>query len=297
MTDDKADDITEAEDDVVSTGHPGAQPSDAPVQSGAQAHEDKLTGLMAGSAVPPARHRDSLEDDALHAAQHAVDAGNKAIADANAQLHEVAQATAPQSSSARVSREFVLRVLLTVNVLALIAVLLVPAPISVDLLGDNSTGTAPQSNKPMNRAMHASENRDYVSAVAILEAYLQGDPPLNAAQKLSLMTAISHYASRNNDFVKARLYAQQAQAIAQSHSLSEDLVQAAEAAVKSGDQASLRRIWEAALLQQQQIPTWLYQHVARAYLQLADGNQLDGGMAAESAARMRTEVLKAMNLK
>ena len=297
MTDDKADDITEAEDDVVSTGHPGAQPSDAPVQSGAQAQEDKLTGLMAGSVVPPARHRDSLEDDAVHAAQHAIAVGKKATADTNAQLREVAQAKSPQSSSARVSREFVLRVLLTVNVLALIVVLLVPAPISAYLLGDKSTGTAAQSNEPMNRAMHAAENRDFVSAVAILEAYLQGEPPMNAAQKLSFMTAISHYASRNNDFVKARVYAQQAQAIEQGHSLSEDLLQAAEAAVKSGDQASLRRIWEAALLQQQQIPTWLYQHVAQAYLQLADGNQLDGGMAAEAAARMRTQVLKAMNLK
>jgi hypothetical protein len=312
VTDDKADDITEPENEVISTDNPGAQPTDAQAQSAAKTEENKLSGLMAGSAVPLAKHGGSLEDDAMRAVEHAVAVGEKAIADANKQLQEVARAQVAAKPASRFNRELVLRVLLAVNVLAMIVVSMLPAPTSADLSDDNSAVIVPQAkgravrqmNEPMNRAMQASENRDFASAVAILEVYLQDNPRMNAAEKLSVMTTLSYYASRNTDFAKSRAYAQQAQDLEQSHSLSRDLVHAAEAAIKSGDQESLRRIWERSQMQQQQIPTWLYQHVAEAYLQLADGYRKGAGMAADvarhkeindSTARLRAEVIKAMS--
>jgi hypothetical protein len=310
VTDDKADDITEPEDEVVTTENGGAQPTDAQVQPDAQAEENKLSGLMAGSAVPLAKSAVHLEADAMRHAEQAVAEGEKALADANTHLQEAATAQVAAKPASRFNRERVLRVLLAVNVLAMIVVSMLSAPTNTDPSDGNPAVVEPQPkgpavrhlSEPVNRAMQASENRDFAGAVAILETYLQDSPRMNAAERLSVMAALSYYASRNADFAKSRKYAQQAQDLEQSHSLAEDLVLVAEAAIKSGDQESLRRIWARFQLQQQQIPPWLYQHVAQAYLQLGDSNHKDAGTAADAArrkelndatARLRAEAIKA----
>ena len=92
--------------------------------------------------------------------------------------------------------------------------------------------------------------------------------------------------ARNNDFKRAQDYQRRADAIDGSHSLPEDLVAMAKAAAESGDQESLRRVWARFLLQQRQIPSWLYKHVAEAYLQLGDSYRQQAN-AAEEQARLR----------
>ena len=69
---------------------------------------------------------------------------------------------------------------------------------------------------------------------------------------------------------------------------------------RGGDQESLRRVWARFLLQQRQIPSWLYQHVAQAYLQLGDSYRKDADAAERqareqdleaAAARLRAEAV------
>tara|TARA_R110002072_G_scaffold174303_4_gene329469 strand:- start:83092 stop:84063 length:972 start_codon:yes stop_codon:yes gene_type:complete len=318
VTDDKADNITKPEDEVATTANPDAQPTEAQAEPGAGSpdagtEENKLGGLMAESEVPTAKAAAkpavNLEADAMRAAEEALAEGEKALAEANAQLQEDATPKVTEKPKSRVSREMVLRVLLAVNVLAMIAVAMIPAPAKVEDNVDPVPVVVPQPkgpavrqmSEPVNRAWQASENRDFARAVAILEAYLQDNPRMHSAERLSVMTALSHYASRDSDFAKSQKYAQQARALEQSHSLPEDLVHMAEAAVKNGDQESLRRIWARFLLQQQQVPTWLYQHVAQAYLQLGDSYRKDADAADEAArrkelndaaARLRAEAIK-----
>lgn len=312
MTDDKADNITQPDDEVVKTASPDAPPADAQAQPDAGAGENKLSGLMAGAETPtakPGKASVDLEADAMRAAEQAVAEGEKALAEANAQLREVAQAQTGAKPKSRFDREFLLRSLLAVNVLAMVVVAMLPSPTKVEpkpetpVVTDQQPKGPPvrQMSEPVNRALQASENRDFASAVAILEAYLNDNPRMHSAERLSVLTALSLYASRNNDFAKSQKYGQQAQALEQSHSLPEDLVHMAEAAVKNGDQESLRRIWARFLLQQRQIPTWLYQHVAEAYLQLGDSYRKDADRAAElarrkeldeAAARLRSEAIR-----
>lgn len=313
MTDDKADNITEPEDEVVTTASPDAQPTEAQAQPDAGAEENQLSGLMAGNEVPqakPAKPAVNLEADAMRAAEQALAEGQKALADANAQIKQGATAQVVAKPTSRINRELVLRVLLAVNVLAMVIVSLLPAPANTDANDGNSSVVEPQPTRPalrqmsepVNRAWQASENRDFASAVVILETYLQDNPRMHSAERLSVMTALIHYSSRNNDFAKSQKYARQTQALEQSHSLPEDLVHMAEAAIKSGDQESLRRIWARFLLQQRQIPTWLYQHVAQAYLQLGDSYRKDADIADQAVrrkelddatARLRAEAIKA----
>jgi hypothetical protein len=92
---------------------------------------------------------------------------------------------------------------------------------------------------------------------------------------------LSHYASLANDFGRAQEFAQRAAGIGQSHSLPADLVAMAKAAAASGDQESLRRVWARFLLQQRQVPSWLYKHVAQAYLELGDSYRDQAGVGAE----------------
>jgi hypothetical protein len=75
----------------------------------------------------------------------------------------------------------------------------------------------------------------------------------------------------------------------------------AKAAAANRDQEALRRVWARFLLQQRQIPSWLYQHVAQAYLELGDSYRRDADAAAEqarlrdlqeTAARLRAEAME-----
>ncbi len=271
-----------------------------------------LTDLMAGGAkkrakAAPAEAVPDLEGEALRAAEQALADGEHALATANEQL---ARGRRPGLTR---GRELALRVLLTVNVLAMVVVASLPSP-RTNTSADPATSAAPPApvappapekpgtkfNEPWNQALAAAERGEFAAAVKILEQYLADSPRMAPSQKLSVLSTLSHYAARNDDFKKAQEYERRADAIEQSHSLPEDLVAMAKAAAESGDQESLRRVWARFLLQQRQVPTWLYKHVAEAYLQLGDSYRNQANAAAElarlreaeeTAARVRAEAL------
>ena len=63
----------------------------------------------------------------------------------------------------------------------------------------------------------------------------------------------------------------------------------AKAAAENGDQEALRRVWARFLLQQRQIPSWLYKHVAEAYLQLGDSYRQQANAGDEKARLQELE--------
>jgi hypothetical protein len=309
VTDDKADNIPEPTDDVVTTEQQAQPEAGAEAQQG---EENQLSGLMAEPApAAPKKPAVDLEKQALQAAEQALAQGEQALAEANEQLAQEAARPQPAAKPTQGGkRELALRVLLAVNVLAMVVVAMLPSPAPEQTTTppethrpdpiQQPTTSAPTMNEPWNQALRASERRDFASAVSILEAYLEDKPRMAPSERLSVLSALSFYASRNKDFKKSRLYSQQAQALEQSHSLPDDLVKEAAAALESGDQESLRRVWARFLLQQRQIPSWLYQHVAQAYLQLGDSYRKDADAAErkareqqleEAAARLRAEAV------
>ena len=319
MTDDKGDNITEPVDEVVTTATPDALQFGASKAAESAAGDNKLGDLMADAPAAPAPAKApnkptiDLEAEALRAAEHALAEGEKALSEAHEQLRQESTVQVAPQRQGKQSRELLLRVLLAVNVLAMVIVSLLPSPATTDTT-DTTTATphevapapvkAPpvrQMSDPVNRAWQASEARDFASAISILEAYLDDNPRMHAAERLSVMNALSIYASRNNDLAKSLKYQQQARALEETHYLPDDLVKMAEAAVARGDQIELRRVWARFLLQQRQIPTWLYQHVAQPYLELGDSYRKDADSAAEvqrlkeldeATARLRAEAMK-----
>src|SRR5690606_9392424 len=142
--------------------------------------------------------------------------------------------------SSHKTRELVLRVLLAVNVLAMVVVSVLPAP--AETVAD--AGKAPvvtpiepnvpaprKLSEPVNRAIQAAENGDFITATTILDRYLSDNPRMHVAERLSILTALELYASRTDDYAKSRKYAQMAQSLEQSHHLPEDLVKMAETAI------------------------------------------------------------------
>ena len=101
-----------------------------------------------------------------------------------------------------------------------------------------------------------------------------------------VLLALEHYASQVGDFQKAQEFQRRMDALRSSHSLPEDLVQMALEAKRNGDIESMRRHYARLLLQQRQIPSSLYRHVAEAYLELGDSyrNEAEKG---DAAARER----------
>lgn len=317
MSDHKADKTTEATPAAAATAqkHPEPQTATLPAATPPAAEHGgaALTDLMAhgdkGKAAADKRGPD-LEQQALRAAEQALAEGERALAAARAQLHDD-KAPAQQARSRR--RELALRVLLVVNVLAMLVVAMLPAPGAGQVQPephavDTKHGTehmavpaAPRTDELWNRAIAASGRRDFAGAVALLERYLEESPRMAPSQQMSVFLALSHYAANSGDFKKAQDYERKSRALDQSHSLPEDLVAMAKAAVENGDQESLRRVWARFLLQQRQIPSSLYQHVATAYLQLGDSYRQQANAAAEQArlaelkaieARLREEALK-----
>ena len=307
MSDDKRENIDEAEAVDATTAAPGSGAAAGADATGKD--ENKLSGLMSDPAAP-AKPAVDLEKEALRAAEQALAEGERALAAAREQL-EPRSGTQPaqaqqQPAAPRRGRELALRMLLAVNVLAMVVVALLPSrqPVqqttsptppapSVDTTGQVEPDPAERMKQPWNRALVASEKGDFRAATAILEAYLQDRPAMPPGERLSVLVALTSYAGRSNDFKKQREYARQAQALEQSHSLPDDLVSMAEAAMASGDQESLRRIWARFLLQQRQIPSWLYQHVARAYLQLGDSYRMAADEAQRQADREEVEAAAA----
>ena len=311
MSDDKADNNPVPEEKAA-TVNQQAQQSSEPAPPQEEQADNKLTGLMADSPAPapeaaPAKPAVNLEAEAMRAAEAAVAEGEKALAEAQGELQPQPTAKVAPKTKSNKRRELALRVLLAANVLAMIVVSMMPA--TGDQPGGNGGAAivaAPDTLKPIpmsdpvNRAMQSAQDRDFAGAVGILEGYLNDSPLMHAAERLSVLLALSSYAARDQDFDKSRKYAQEAQSLEQSHHLPEDLVNMAEAALASGDQEALRRTWARFLVQQRQIPSWLYQHVAQAYLQLGDSYRSDADQAAEAArlielkaatARLRAEAL------
>ncbi len=303
MSDDKG-------DKAVAAPHAEA-PAAAPAVTAAPSGE-KLTGLMAaGDKTVPAKTAAAkaapdLDGQALRAAEQALAEGERALATARAHLHEERPAVAKASRG----REVALRVLLAINVLAMLVVAMLPtqgaqqgpaAPATVETPPKTSQPAAARFNEPWNRALAAAENKDFAGAVTMLEQYLAASPRMAPGEQLNVLMTLSHYAARANDIKKSQQFRQRADALEQSHQLPEDLVAMAEAALKSGDQEALRRVWARFLLQQRQIPSWLYKHVAEAYLQLGDSYRQEANTAEERerlraleavATRLRAEALQ-----
>lgn len=279
---------------------------------------EPLTELMAQGAAAAASTRPKVDLDraALAAAEQALAAGQAALAAAQRELGGVA----PRTSG----REWLLRALLAINVVAMVVVAMLPtssptgdakvepatshgpATVPSGAAADPAApgGGVPQGRTPQpagpaleelyNRALLAAERQDWRGAIRLLEEHLAAAPRMAPSQRLSVLMALGYYSSRAGDFTAARDYQRKAEAIEQSHSLPEDLVAMAKAAADSGDQEALRRVWARFLLQQKQIPSWLYKHVAEAYLQLGDSYRHEANTAAE---RQRIADLEALAAK
>jgi hypothetical protein len=287
VSDDQHDDPTSAAktaDAAPETGH-----APAPAATGEQLAGLMASGTKAAGATTRGKPAPDLEGQALRAAEQALADGERAIAAARAHLRDEPAAVA--APAPRRGRELALRALLAVNVLAMLFVALMPPGAATTTPPPPATTPAPAAddvavrrfNEPFNNALAAADRGAHTEAIAILEQYLGDNPRMLPSQKLNVLNMLSHYAGLANDFARSQRYAQQAAAIGQSHSLPADLVEMARQAVANGDQETLRRVWARFLLQQRQIPSWLYKHVAEAYLQLGDSYRGQADAAAEKA--------------
>lgn len=256
--------------------------------------DNKLADLMASGAAPSSAHgRPDLDAEALRVAKEAIAEGERALAQARAQLAGQVQ---PQPTRRRNGRELAIRFLLAANVLAMIVVVALPSLVPGSGQGDPTTGgtppaathhepapTGPKLNDRYNQALMLSDKGDFAGAIDLLEQYLQESPRMAPSRLVNVYQQISYYASSCGRFEKAEDYRRKALAVTQSHQLPDDLVETAKAALASGDQESLRQVWARFLLIQREIPPSLYQHVAEAYLQLGDSYRLQANAAAEKA--------------
>jgi hypothetical protein len=228
-----------------------------------------------------------LDQRALHAAEAAIREGERALTDARAE-------TEPAPVRRRNPRELALRVLLGVNLLAMATIALLPSPrgdaartpVEAPAPLHDPVVVAPDPADPVIRAFAAADRRDYREAIRLLEDHLNASPRLDPAKKANLLLALEHYATQLGDFGAAQGYQRRTDALRSSHSMPDDLVQMALQAEQNGDVASMRRHYARLLLQQRQIPSALYRHVAEAYLKLGDSYRQEA-TAAEQAARAR----------
>lgn len=149
---------------------------------------------------------------------------------------------------------------------------------------------APSLRDPVLRAFALAEARDYKAAITLLEQHLGQSPRLEAGKKANVLLALEHYATQIGDYAKAQDFQRKLEALRGSHSLPEDLVQMAQEAERNGDVESMRRHYARLLLQQRQIPSTLYRHVAEAHLRLGDSyrTQADKGEAAARQSQLES---------
>jgi len=282
--------------------------------------QDALSQLMASGAAPsPApKAAPNLESEALRAAEAALAEGARALAEAEVALQEPkSQPTqqpskgAPSTTKAPLSRtrERVLRAMIGVNIVAMIVLVLLPSPNSGatqpkgahDPVAHTNASPAPQHDPvvkapslrdPVLRAFSLAESRDYKGAIALLEQHLADNPRLDAGKKANVLLALEHYASQIGDFGAAQEYQRRTDALRSSHSLPEDLVQMALEAERNGDIESMRRHYSRLLLQQRQIPSSLYRHVAEAYLKLGDSYRLEAEQGDSKARERELEAVR-----
>lgn len=285
-------------------------PNKAPAQPEEVA---QLAELMQGAVQPrPGKAAPDLDGAALAAAEAALLAGQRALAQARASL----QTPAPDRAAGR-RRELLLRSILGFNLILMVLVVVVPwqpgkAPEAVQ---HPATRTAPQAEPPpvphevptapagpqgphpvagslYDQGLRAAAEGRYAEAITLMERYLLATPRLHVAQQCNVFHALAHYAFQLGDLQKSQDYDQKAAALLRSHTLPEDLVQMAQQAEQRGDADALRRLWARFLLQQRQIPPALYKHVAEAYLQLGDSYRLEAARGAEAARRRELEALR-----
>jgi hypothetical protein len=279
---------------AVATTPPPADAAPKPPASPGGALPTLMAANANATAATAATAKPDLDAAALAAARQAIAAGEQALAVAAAQL------SPPGSPPARSRRrsDLVFGVVLLVNLFALVAVASLPPAAASDAgpavpppppeVAATAAPVAPKDdpelrafNAPLQRALAAADRGEHASAVTMLEAYLAGTPSLQPSQQANVLNMLSHYASLANDFGRAQEFAQRAAGIGQAHSLPADLVAMAKAAAASGDQEALRRVWARFLLQQRQVPSWLYKHVAQAYLELGDSYRDQANVGAE----------------
>ncbi len=275
-------------------------PTPTPTPTPGKTDEGALANLMAAGDThgKPATKAPDLEAEALRAAEHALAEGERALAAARVRLQDEAPQAAARPGR---GRELALRGLLVFNVVAMIVVAMLPAPggkttpptqptdAPAKPAADGGAAARRRFNEPWLQAQDAAERQDFAAAITILEGHLAESPNLPASQQLSVLQALAYYASRANDFARSDAFRRRAEAIDKSHALPEDLVQMAKAALDAGDQEGLRRVWARFLLQQRQIPPYLYKHVAAAYLQLGDSYRLQAETAAEAERKAQLQ--------
>lgn len=259
----------------------------------------RLADLMKGGGAP------DLEAKALAAAEAAIAAGEQALRRADDALRPQ---TAARPGPARPGvRELVLRTLLAVNLAAMVVVVLLPQRqrTAVEQVLEQPDEAAPDPapavdpaprlpslDDPVVRAFAAADQRDYATAIRLLQDHLRDTPRMAPARRANVLLALEHYASQVGDFAAAADYQRRAEALRHSHSLPEDLVQMALEAEKRGDAESMRRHYARLLLQQRQIPSALYRHVAEAYLKLGDSYRKEADQAAAAARRAELQRLR-----
>lgn len=274
---------------------PVAANTPEPAAGAPVAAPNQIADLMAGATAR--KQRPDLEAQALRAAEAALAEGQQALAEARAQL----QPGAARAGSRR--RELVLRVLLVVNVLAMIAVLLLPdpqpaapvaaAPVPAPIKPPEVERPVVRNDAdPYLRSLEAADHGDYARAIALLDKYLEDTPRLKPNRRALVFRALAGYALQlgRDDLVGE--YERRAAALQDSHSLPEDLIEEAKSAAARGDAEALRRLYARFLLQQRQIPASLYKHVAEAYLKLGDSYRMAAQQADETQQRHDLEQLR-----
>lgn len=306
MSDTHADPKTSATAHAPTSASPAADP------------KPQLADLMADgpkSAAPKADGKSKagpdLDGQAMRAAEQALAEGERALATARAQLAAEQRPATARQGKGRSGRELALRLLLAANVVAMLVVAMLPGKTEPREAGSSPGGAKPAAAHPepakrnprtddkYAEALRAADRQDFPRAIALLQEYLADSPRMAAGSQASALLALEYYCARAGRLSESQEYRRRIQALNDSHKLPEDLVAMAQAAAQSGDQESLRRVWARFLLQQRQVPSSLYKHLAEAYLQLGDSYRAEANEAAErervrqleeTAARLREQV-------
>ncbi|MCR9244991.1 MAG: hypothetical protein NXI31_08155 [bacterium] len=265
---------------------------EAPAATAAESEQGAAAAEAASSSPRP-----DLDADAMAAAQAAIAEGERALAAARAQLGRDDEGKKRGSKR----RELALRLLLAANVLAMVVVMAIPtspepvddpAPHQPEAVAHGpgkpaepgpAVPAGPRLADKYNQALVASEGGNHARAIELLEEYLAESPRMTPSRRVNVYRQIAHYSGAVGNITKAQDYERRAQSLTQSHYLPQDLVATAQAAVANNDQVALRQVWARFLLQQRQIPSSLYQHVAEAYLQLGDSYRQQANDSAEKA--------------
>ena len=267
MTKNEANNISASSDGA------GEREPDASTQREPRAHVaegHKLPGLMADEGPAKVRAFDrgaeSADQEAQAVAEQALAAGERALREARQQLRAaVVQPRVRLLSSARY--EQVLRALLVFTVAAMVVVVSLPrSSFEVATDSDAQASAAAGPLEAWDQALRAAERRDWTAAVTILEDDLARRPNMVASERLNVLSALSFYAARDDDFAASRRYAHRARTIGKGARPSSRLVEEFEDAIERGDQDWLRRAWSRAIHQGERLPDHLFHHAAHSLL-------------------------------